>query len=226
MSIDSFPARWPSKPLCLGLAWLAVPFAAASPAGGAEGRFELWLNPSVSTKLDGATTIVLETAQQFRPEPADDTFYGRAWLGRRLAEDVTLRLGLERRSEGSGRETRLLQQLSYPLGPVSARTRLEQRFIGGQPRTGWRLRQRIGASVPLSGRSSWALAATVEGFYTLRATARDSDTGLTGVRTFLGVERDWESVELSLGYLRQQSIRRGAADTVARAPFIGMDFKL
>jgi hypothetical protein len=172
--------------------------------------------------------VELETAQRFREEPADDTYYARLWLGREITEGVTVYAGAERRREGEGRETRLLQQVSYPLvGVLKGRTRLEQRFLNDEPRTAWRLRQRLGVGIPLSQEEGgWELAANAEGFLTLRAPTGGDQTGLTGLRTFVGVEREFDKVDLSVGYLRQQTIRDNAPDTIGHAPMIGLTFKL
>jgi hypothetical protein len=206
------------------LAGLAGLLLTAAPAVAADDELELWLNPSVTTKLDSRTSIELETAQRFRSDEAGgDTYFARLWLGRRVAKDVKLSLGAERRWQGSDRETRLHQQASYGLGPIDMRTRLEQRFLSDDPRTSWRFRHRVGASVPLRN-SDWSLAGNAEGFFTLRAAERGGQTGLTGVRTFVGVEREIGQVELSLGYLRQQTIRRAAPDRIGHAPFIGLGF--
>lgn len=201
----------------------ALLLACASPATATEDRFELWLNPSVAVDLDERTFVEIETAQRLRAEPADDTYYARLWLGRVIGEGVTFSAGAERRHEGDGRETRLLQQLSYPLGPIKGRTRLEQRFLGDEPRTAWRLRQRLGGAMPLSEiEGGWELVANAEGFFTLRASDPDAQTGLTGVRTFVGLEREFGNLALSVGYLRQQTVRNRAPDTVGHAPFLGL----
>jgi hypothetical protein len=199
---------------------------ASAPASANEDRLELWLNPAMVADLDDRTFVELETAQRFREAPADDTYYARLWLGRKIGKGLTLSAGAERRHEGEGRETRLLQQVSYPLvGILKGRTRLEQRFLNDQPRTAFRLRQRLGVSVPISA-NGWEAAANAEGFFTLRAAEAGAQTGLTGLRTFVGVEREFERVEVGLGYLRQQNIRRGRPDVVGHAPYIGLTFKL
>jgi hypothetical protein len=133
---------------------------------------------------------------------------------------VKLSLGAERRWQGSGREMRLHQQASYGLGPIDMRTRLEQRFLSDDPRTSWRLRHRVGASVPLRN-SDWSLAGNAEGFLTLRAAERGGQTGLTGVRTFVGVEREVGQVELSLGLSAPADIRRAAPDRIVTRPSSG-----
>ena len=205
---------------CLLVA-IAVPAAA-------EDRLELWLNPALKAALDDKSFVELEVAQQYRGSPADDTHYARLWIGRKVVDGVTLSGGAERRREGNGRETRLLQQVGYPLlGPIKGRTRIEQRFISGAQRTAWRLRQRIGVALPFSGRAeAWSLVANAESFLTLRASNDRGNEGLTGVRTFVGVEREYRRMDVSVGYLRQQSIRRDAPDVVGHAPFVGLTFKL
>lgn len=199
---------------------------ASAPASATEDRLELWLNPEVTADLGDKTFVELESAQRFREKPADDTYYGRLWLGRKIGKGLTLSAGVERRREGEGRETRLLQQVSYPLvGILKGRTRLEQRFPNDEPRTAFRLRQRVGLGLPLSS-DGWEVAANVEGFFTLRAPQAGGQTGLTGLRTFVGVEREFEMVEVSLGYLNQQNIREGRPDVIGHAPFVGLTFKL
>lgn len=195
----------------------------AAPAAAADDELELWLNPSITVDVDDRTYVELETAQRFRGEPGDDTYYGRLWVGREIAEDVTLSFGAEQRFEGDGEENRILQQISYPLGPLKGRTRLEQRFLSDDPRTGWRLRQRIGGEIPLgSSDGGWKLVGNAELFFTLQSPAIGGQTGLTGLRTFAGFERELGRFELSLGYSRNQAIRDGRADRVAHAPFAGI----
>lgn len=122
-------------------------------------------------------------------------------------------------------KTRLLQQVGYPLGPLGGRTRLEQRFIEGDPRTGWRVRQRVGGAIPLSSHEgAWEAVGNVEGFFTLAASEPGAQTGLTGLRTFIGLEREFGALELSVGYLRQQAIREDAPDSVGHAPFVALGF--
>lgn len=186
---------------------------------------EFWFNPSVSKAVDGWTSFELETAQRFRNDPRNDTYYVRGWLKRDDARDNTWGAGIEQRWNGPDqREVRLLQQVSYSWGPIDLRTRSEQRFISTDPQTGWRVRQRIGTSVPLgdSG-NSWSLTANAELTVTLRSTTPDGQTGVTGMRTFVGVEREFGRYEVSLGYLRQQDVRDNAPDRIGHAPFIGVD---
>lgn len=201
--------------------------AAATSAAAADDRLELWLNPSATTQIDNGSFVELDTAQRIRSDGADDTYYARIWLGREITNDVTFSMGAERRFEGDGRETRFLQQLNYPLGPLKGRTRLEHRLFSDDPRTGWRLRQRLGGALPLStGENGWELTAHIKGFVTLSASEPGAQTGLTGIRSLIGVVREWDNLELGIGYLRQQTVRYNGRDTEGHAPFLSRGLKI
>ena len=206
----------------------AAALAFAAPAQAADERLELWLNPTVVVELDDKNFVELETAQRFRGDGADDTYFFRGWIGREIADDVDVSVGIERRFEGNGRETRLLQQIGYPIvGPLEGRSRMEQRFIEGQPQTGWRFRQRLGGNVPLSDKDNgWELTANVEGFFTLRGSNPTAQTGLTAYRAFVGVEKEFGNLELTIGYQRAHQIRDNARDIAGNAPFIGLELEL
>ena len=89
------------------------------------------------------------------------------------------------------------------------------------------MRQRIGYAIPLSDeKGGWKLAGKAEGFLTLRATSRGGDTGITGLRTFVGFERSLGQVDLGIGYTRQQSIRKNAPDRVGHAPTLNLTLNL
>lgn len=208
----------------------ALALTLSTAAQAEENRLEGWFEGAVVAGVHGDTFVELQTQQRLRgrSNPIGDTQVYRLWLGTKLGR-ATISGGIHRSKEGNTRETRFMQQASYPLGigPLKGRTRLEQRLIDGTERTAWRLRQRIGLSVPLSKQDGgWALAGTAEGFLTLRATSAGGQTGLTGLRTFMGLERSFGQVDVELGYTRQQNIRKGAPDRVGHAPTLGLTLNL
>ncbi|WP_425985654.1 DUF2490 domain-containing protein [Brevundimonas sp. TWP1-2-1b1] len=208
------------RPLVLGLvvAWSCVATSARAD------DTELWLNPRASTELRNGLGLELETAQRFRAEPRQDTVYFRLWVHKQGSSGLKYSAGAEQRFNGPDeRETRLLQQVSYGWGPVDLRTRVEQRDVSSDDRWGLRARQRVGTTIPLTDdETGWSIAVNAEAFVTARSTSVDGDTGLTGLRTFVGLERPVGRAELSVGYLRQQDIRPGR-DRVAHAPFLGLN---
>ncbi len=208
----------------LTLAALFAALALATPVLASDEDMEFWFNPSVSKAAGDRTSIELETAQRLRNDPRNDTYFVRGWIKRDDARDNSWGVGIEQRWNGPDqREVRLLQQVGYELGPFDLRTRAEQRFVSTDPQTGWRVRQRVGASIPLGDSdNSWSLTADAELFVTLRSTDPDGQTGVTGLRTFVGFEREFGRYEVSLGYLRHQDVRDNAPDRVGHAPFIGV----
>lgn len=208
-----------------GVAAAVFCLAASGMAQAQDEAEELWLNPSATKKIDDRTELEVEMALRYRPDPRLDTHYVRVWVNRDDEHDNTWSLGVEQRYNGSDqREVRLLQQLKYSWGPIDFRTRTEQRFVSTDSQTGVRARQRIGTDVPLGdSNDSWTLTGNAEIFLTLRATEPDGQTGLTGLRTFVGFERTFGRYDLSVGYLRQQDIRDNAPDRIGHAPFLGLN---
>lgn len=190
--------------------------------------FELWLNPSISFDLDGDTGIELETAQRFRDagEGRADTYFARLWLNQDFGDDLTLGGAVERRiNDGGADETRLIQQLSASRGILRARLRLEQRFVEGAERMGLRVRPRIGVAVPLDESGRWSFETDAELAVTLRGSNRDSDEGVTGLRTQIGFSYEaTDRLSLSVAYLRRQDFEPGGPDEVGHAPVIGVEF--
>lgn len=206
--------------LAVGIA-LVLPGAALAD----DEASEFWLNPSVTKALNERASVEFETAQRLRKDPRVDTYFTRLWLNRDDSEDRTWSLGVEQRWNGPDQEEqRILQQVKYAWGPIDFRTRMEQRFVSTDDHMGWRLRHRMGSSIPLGeGDSAWSLTGDAEVFYTLKATREGGQAGLTGLRTFVGFEREIGRYEVSLGYLRQQDIRDNREDRIGHAPFIGLN---
>ena len=211
------------RPLFCAAALLTVPLPSAAVA--ANDQFEFWLNPSIAKAIDDDTEVELEAAQRLRDaSEAADTYFLRLWVNQDLSDAATLSGAVERRiNDGDADETRLLQQLSVRSGILRGRVRLEQRFVD-DARFGARIRFRAGVTVPLDRERKWTGYVDAEPFFTLRSTSRGGQDGLTGLRTQIGVEHQlWETVSVSLTYLRQQDIRRNRPDTVGHAPLIGLE---
>lgn len=202
----------------------------ATPAAASDEAFEFWLNPSVSTDLDGNTGLELETAQRFRSaeDGRVDTYFARLWLNQELSDNFTLSGAVEQRiNDGGADERRTIQQLSARQGIWRGRVRLLQRFVHGADRMGLRLQTRGGVAVPLSGDGRWSGRADAELFLTLRSTSAGGDDGLTGVRTQIGVDYEVnDRLTVGLTYLRQQDFNDGAPDEVGHVPLIGVELSL
>ena len=201
----------------------AVALAVTSPARAADDDFELWISPSVAVEIDRRTEVEIDTIARLRDANTGgaDTYYVRGWVHRRVSSALMISIAAERRRSGSQHETRLSQQVSLRSGLFRARTRLEQRFVEGTPNVGWRLRQRAGLSVPLDRRGRWGAVIHAEALLTLEPTSPGGDTGLTGIRTYVGTEFEASNnMSLGLGYMRSRDIRSKREDRIAHAPVI------
>lgn len=215
--------------LAAGAAALSAAFSMASPALATDEAFELWFSPSIGTDLDDDTAIELETAQRFRDSDDGrvDTYFFRFWVKQKLADNVTLAGAVEKRiNDGGSDELRTMQQVSTSHGILRTRLRLEERFVedrGG--RMGLRLRPRVGVKFPLSADGRWSAGTDAELFWTLRGTSMGGDTGITGLRTQIGVGYDVsDNLSLGLTYLRQQDFEDNGPDEVGHAPVIGIEY--
>ena len=209
-------------PLALMLVLASAPAAATSDAA------ELWLNPSVSVDFDKDTGIEIETAQRLRSADDDrvDTYFVRLWLNQKMAENLTLSGAIERRiNNGGSDETRLIQQMTTSHGYLRTRLRLEQRFVDSADQTGLRVRPRLGVAVPIDTNERWTFKTDAEMLLTLQSTSNGGDTGLTGLRTQMGVSYDvTPRLTLSAAYLRQQDFDERGPDVVGHAPILGIEF--
>ncbi len=209
-------------PLALMLVLASAPAVASSDGG------ELWLNPSVSFDIDKDTGVEIETAQRLRNADDDrvDTYFVRFWLNQKMAENLTLSGAIERRiNNGGSDETRLIQQMTTSHGYLRTRLRLEQRFVDSADQTGLRVRPRLGVAVPIDADERWTFRTDAEMFLTLQSTSNGGDTGLTGLRTQMGIGYDvTPKLTVSAGYLRQQDFDDRRPDVVGHAPIIGIEF--
>ncbi|WP_234002371.1 DUF2490 domain-containing protein [Erythrobacter sp. AP23] len=213
--------------LLWGIALFTCASAIASPVAAQDEAFEFWLNPSISTDLDGDTGIELETAQRFRSSDDGrvDAYFARLWLKQAISDEVTLAGAVERRiNDGGNDELRVMQQLSGSHGILRTRLRLEQRFVDNADRMGLRLRPRLGVSVPLDAAGRWSVKADAELFWTLRGNNLGSDEGITGLRNQVGVSYDVsDNLSLGLIYLRQQDFEDNAPDEIGHAPLVSIE---
>lgn len=213
-------------------ALLCLSVLGATPASASEESldeaFELWFAPSVRAALDGNTDLRLETAQRFRnsADRRPDTYFARVWLSQQVSRHLTVEGAIERRvNDGGSDETRLMQQLVANHGIFRNRLRLEQRFIDGAPRTGFRLRTEHGVRIDLNDKRDWFIRADAEFFFVLQATGATGQTGFTEQRSQAGIgHRFSDRFTASLSYKRIHQVRPRRIDVVGHAPMIHMEY--
>lgn len=202
--------------------------ATASPALAADEEAQLWATQSIDIGLDDDTRIQINAIERAR----GDAFGGnQVQVSGGVEQDIgggfSVAGSLIYQHSGGQDEIRLQQQISYTTGPLSLRTRLEQRFQEGVGRTVWRLRQRVQLTETLDADGEWAVVGSVEGFVNLNRGNPDSRTGLAAVRTQAGMRHALSKrLSLTLSYVRQHEFRDGRPDRVGHAPVLALSFSL
>lgn len=117
-------------------------------------------------------------------------------------------------------EQRIWQQLlwvkNYPQLTLSSRTRLEQRFLDNNPKTGWRVRQMIKMVSPLTNYPKLSVVGSDEVFWHKNNFVGQNNKGLDQNRFFIGLGyKINSSITIESGYLNQFIHRRAAPNFLA-----------
>ena len=208
---------------------IALPLAVAAtlfatPAGA--DAVQPWPTIAVSAPLGGKWRGSVELVGRISDDSTRQSqLESRFEIGRKLDERISLWAGyvhvvsynIGRRD---GVEDQAVEQLSWSpgaIGPfkVGSRTRLEQRFIAGNDRTAWRIRQQIRVALPI-GRSPFTAMLWTEPYFALNRTASTGRT-FEQLRSFAGASvRVSRHADVELGYLNQR-LRRASGEVVNHA---------
>lgn len=205
--------------ILLGTGSLAVLSLLATPALANEEDANIWLAQTATINLGGDMTLWLEAQERFTNDASRlGQILVRPAIGYKVDSTTTLSLGYayihtDPVVGAASDEHRIFQQLSTRIAgdgrgiTLTSRTRLEQRLFEGQSGTGWRLRQQVRVTAPLTGKARLALWS--EPFIGFNETRFQRD-GIGLWRNFAGVSIPL-SRQLSIepGYLNQQVRRVG-----------------
>ncbi|HEY6814027.1 MAG TPA: DUF2490 domain-containing protein [Croceibacterium sp.] len=196
---------------------------AALPARAAEEDFQLWISESVSTPLSPDTQGTLDLSQRVREN--GDQLLARGTAELRLSDNAVAGGGVAYVSTiGAADEFRPHQQLTLTYGPLTLRTRVEQRFFEHADRMELRLRQRVGLTIPASRN----LRAGLAGELLYAAQSQDSAqcphvdqwrANATVTRT-LGSQ-----LEGTIGYLAILSPREGRPDRLSHVAQVSLTLR-
>jgi hypothetical protein len=176
-----------------------------------------WPDVLVSAPLGGKWSGSVEIVGRLSDDPTRASqLESRFQIGHALGRTLTLWVGyvhVVSYNDGhrDGIEDQAVEQLNWNpgnLGPIkfSARTRLEQRFILGNDRTAWRVRQLVRLALPVR-RTPLSAVLWTEPFVALNGTAATGRT-FEQLRTFAGVAVHLsQHTDLELGYLNQRLYR-------------------
>ncbi|MBO9574613.1 MAG: DUF2490 domain-containing protein [Sphingobium sp.] len=189
---------------------------------------QLWVSQSVSTKVDSATTLSLDTSERFLDTPtARHQYLARIAADRRVAQGVEVGGGITWSQINHVNEVRPFEQLTLSRGLFVLRSRIEQRMFDNADGTVWRLRERLQLAVPLDGKKRWTATVNGEGLFNLNSVNISKQTGLTQVRALIGVRRTLGArLSLALSYQRQQTLVAGGEDVVTHQPIMAIVLRL
>lgn len=198
------------------LAALVLPAAAAQ---AADEDANIWLAQTANVDLGGGAVVWLEAQERFTNDASRlGQLLIRPAVGYKLDKTTTVYLGYayvmtDPVGPAQSHEHRIFQQLSFRLlgdgkgVTVTGRTRFEQRFFENQDGTGWRLRQQLRLTAPLTGKVRAAV--WTEPFIGFNETTFQR-SGLGLWRNFAGVTIPiGKKVTLEPGYLNQYVVRTG-----------------
>lgn len=204
-----------------------------STAHAAEEDINIWLAQTAQIDLGSKAVVWLEAQQRFTNDAArlGQTLV-RPAIGIRLDPTTTVYLGYahvmtDPEGPAKTRENRIFQQVSFRIAgngkgvTLTGRTRLEQRMVNGQDGTGWRLRQQVRLTAPLTGRVR--AVAWTEPFIGFNETTFQRD-GIGLWRNFLGVSVPvGKGLSIEPGYLNQYVVR-SAEDRIDHTASLSLNF--
>ncbi len=198
--------------------------AIAAPAQAADEDGQIWTALNASTDLGARTVLTLEGQLRVTDDASRlGQVLVRPSIGLKLDETTTASIGYAYvRTDPVGPaesdEHRLWQQLSFRIAgdgkgiTVTGRSRLEQRWVEGAPDMGWRFRQQVRLTAPLSGKVravGWS-----EAFINLDDTSWGQNAGLDRWRNSIGLSVPLNSaVSIEPGYINQW-VNRPSRDLV------------
>ncbi|WOE74405.1 DUF2490 domain-containing protein [Alterisphingorhabdus coralli] len=198
-----------------------------------------WTAISVAGPVEKDSKLLLwfDGHARFRDDASDlGVTIFRPGLGWRVADGLDLWMGyadvIARPELGDDiEEQRFWQQATYRIteiagGQVGGRTRLEQRFRGGDSETGWRFRQQIRWAKPI-GNGDVSLIVWDELFFNLNDATGVHQGGFDQNRLFVGgAFRLSDSARIEAGYLNNILNPPGPDNQVNHNVSIGLFFAL
>jgi len=194
----------------------------AIPAHAADEDTQLWFYLNGVVPLAGDATATFELSPRARE--GGDLLLTRASVDLPAAEWVTVGAGAAYIEFAGGKELRAHQQATLQAGPLSFRTRIEQRFFEGEPRAQLRLRQRVATSIPVAERTT--LTGTAEVLYIARTENPEDEARVDSWRALAGVQQRLSpNLTVSLNYLAILSPHENGPDQLSHVPQVVLVFR-
>lgn len=210
----------------------------AAPAHAADQDIQAWTLASASFPVAGPLTGAVDIGARFSDDRGGLSIgLARGALVYRLSDSVSIAAGFVhfgtfQDGRTVQREDRPYQQLNLRLGHVAgaaltARTRLEQRFVSTGDDTGWRVRQQMRVAWPLSAAGKAAFYVSEEPFFELKDTDWGARSGFEQLRSAAGFTLPaGKHLTADIGYLNQWTVRRGRPDGIAHVLNLALSIAL
>lgn len=203
---------------------IAVALFATNPAQAAEEDIGAWNAINATADLNETVSVTMDAQLRWSNDISRlGQYLIRPSIGYKVGKNTTLSLGYayfhtDPVGPAVSDEHRVWQQVALRLAgdgkgvTLTARSRLEQRWVEGSSGTGWRIRQQLRLTAPLAGKVR--AVAWSESFIALNDTKWGQRNGLDRWRNFVGVSAPiTKAVSIEPGYLNQW-VRRPGADLV------------
>ncbi|MEY4889707.1 MAG: hypothetical protein RIQ75_837 [Pseudomonadota bacterium] len=199
---------------------VALAILATAPLHAAEEDTHLWGVVIVSADVSKDVVITMEGAARLTDDASrlGQTIL-RPSIGYKLGKNTIATVGYAYAATdpvgpASSDEHRLSQQLTFRVAgngsglTVTGRTRFEQRWFEGRDDMGWRLRQQLRATAPLTGKTRAVVWS--EAFLSLDDTSWGQRSGLDRWRNSVGLSVPvTKTVTIEPGYINQWVSSRG-----------------
>lgn len=192
----------------------------SAPLQAADHDAQIWTSANVSVDVSKKIVVTMEAVGRFTDNASrtGQTIL-RPSIGYKLGKNTTASLGYARVftdpvGPAETRENRMWQQMAFRIAgdgkglTVTGRTRLEQRWFEGRNDMGWRLRQQVRATLPVSGNVRgfvWS-----EAFLSIDDTSWGQRSGLDRWRNAAGLTVPInKAIAVEPGYINQWVSVRG-----------------
>lgn len=209
--------------ICLTM--LAGCAAALHPASAraSDEDTQLWLSLETVALLGDGATGKFEITPKFRQ--AGDQLELRSSVDFKLSPTIGIGGGGAYVDNNGADEFRPHQQMTISVGPLSFRTRVEERFFEGADRMQLRLRQRVQLSEPVARNTK--LIGSAELRYIARPENRTDKARVDSWRFTAAVQHRFaKHIDGTLGYLLSYSPREGKPDKISHVPQVTLTVRL
>ena len=200
----------------------ALALLAASPAHATDEDTQLWAVLSAAIPISDEVSAHFELSPRLRDGP--DQVLTRVSVDYKIAEGLTVTGGAAYVEFAGGNELRPHQQIAFTTGPLTLRTRLEERFFEDADRAQLRFRQQARLAFPLDTKTQ--ISGGAEVLYIVQSEVPGGDQRVDQWRAEIAVRRRLsEHFDAALTYRAILSPRGALEDRLSHVPIISLAWR-